>query len=947
MDGTGRNPAPTASAAANPLEESLKASEERFRAAFDQSVMGMAMTDLDGVIERVNDAFCRIVRRPPEVLLGSTTYDITHPEDRQNTADAIRQVRDDSSGSANYEKRYVRPDGTVIWTRVNLSLVRDGNGRPRSLIATVEDIREQRRTQAILAEREQRLRLVFESITDYAILTVDPTGIVTSWNSGAEEIFGYTPEEIIGQDSSVLWVEEDRANAKPENERQRALEAGRALDERWHARKGGERFFASGVMRPILDANGGALGFTKVCRDVTAQQQAEQMLAEGRARVAAALESERARLAEVFRRSPSFLAILDGPNHVFELVNDRYYQLVGHRDILGKAAREALPEIEGQGFFEILDRVYATGEPFVGKEMPVLVQRHPGQPLEQCYVDLVYMPTRDANGEITGIFAHGNDITDRKLAERSLERQARTFDVLLSAIQDYVFIFDRQLRFIYANKILLELWGLSAEQAIGKTMPELQYPQEVEVKLAADVRKVFETGEALRSELAYTSPTGASGYFEYILAPVRNATGEVESVAGTSRDISGRKRAAEERDQLFESERAARAEAERASRMKDEFLATLSHELRTPLNAILGWATILGSGATAAEISEGVEVIERNARAQARIIDDLLDMSRIISGKVRLDVQRVDLASVLEAAIGTVRPAADAKGVRLQAVLDPLALPVSGDPSRLQQVFWNLLTNAVKFTPRGGRVQVLLERVDSHLEASVIDTGEGIAPEFLPHVFDRFRQADASTTRPHGGLGLGLAIVKQLVELHGGEVIAKSGGVGRGSTFTVVLPLSVLHSEAAELPERRHPRGADRVPLDAVSSFDLSGVNILVVDDEPDARALIARLLTSRNAAVRAAASASEALEMLQQEQPHVLISDIGMPMEDGYSLIRRIRALGAERGGNVPALALTAYARAEDRMKAVLSGFQMHVAKPVEPAELLAMVASLAGRAK
>ncbi|MFN2475698.1 MAG: ATP-binding protein, partial [Chthoniobacterales bacterium] len=449
----------------------------------------------------------------------------------------------------------------------------------------------------------------------------------------------------------------------------------------------------------------------------------------------------------------------------------------------------------------------------------------------------------------------------------------------------------------------------------------------------------------LMNEVPYTSPTGASGYFEYILAPVRGADGEVESVAGTSRDISGRKRAAEEREQLLESERSARTEAERASRMKDEFLATLSHELRTPLNAILGWATILRTEPTAAEVSEGVEVIERNARAQARIIEDLLDMSRIISGKVRLDVQRVDLASVLEAAMETVRPAANAKGVRLHAVLDPLALPVSGDPSRLQQVFWNLLTNAVKFTPRGGRIQVLLGRVNSHLEASVMDTGAGIAPEFLPHVFDRFRQADASTTRRHGGLGLGLAIVKQLVELHGGSVTAKSAGAGHGAAFAVSLPLSALHPASEEQPERRHPTSADSLPADVVTSFDLTGVNVLVVDDEPDARGLIARLLTGRRATVRTAGSAGEAFEMLQAEKPDILISDIGMPNEDGYSLIRRVRALDAARGGNIPAPALTAYARTEDRMKAVLAGFQMHVAKPVEAAELLTMVASLAGR--
>jgi PAS domain S-box-containing protein len=402
-------------------------------------------------------------------------------------------------------------------------------------------------------------------------------------------------------------------------------------------------------------------------------------------------------------------------------------------------------------------------------------------------------------------------------------------------------------------------------------------------------------------------------------------------------------------EELLESERAARAEAERTSRMKDEFLATLSHELRTPLNAIVGWAQILGRDPTGPDVAQGVAVIERNARAQTQIIEDLLDMSRIISGKIRLDVQRLRLGDVVHAAVETVRPGAEAKGVRLTSVLDPHAGPVSGDPNRLQQVFWNLLTNAVKFTPRGGRVQVVLERVNSHLEVSVIDTGEGIDPEFLPHAFDRFRQADASTTRRHGGLGLGLAIVKQLVELHGGSVRVKSAGRGFGSTFTVALPLTVIHPSPADDddPDRRHPaRGGDGPLVLPDTCRSIEGVRVLVVDDEPDARALVQRFLEDCKAVVTTAGSAAEALARFEAEPPpDVLVSDIGMPGEDGYALIRRVRALGPGRGGDVPAIALTAYARAEDRMKAMLAGFQQHVVKPAEPAELIMLVALLSGR--
>jgi PAS domain S-box-containing protein len=408
------------------------------------------------------------------------------------------------------------------------------------------------------------------------------------------------------------------------------------------------------------------------------------------------------------------------------------------------------------------------------------------------------------------------------------------------------------------------------------------------------------------------------------------------------RQIAQRKQAEAERERLFVSEKEARERAERETRMKDEFLATLSHELRTPLNAILGWANILRTSATPEDIAEGVEVIERNARAQTQIIEDLLDMSRIVSGNVRLDVQRIDLVPVMKSAIESVKPMAAAREIRLTSVLDPLAGPVAGDPARLQQVLFNLLTNALKFTQKGGRVQVVLERVNSHVEISVDDTGQGIAPDFLPHVFDRFRQADASSTRAHRGLGLGLAIVKNLVELHGGSVRAKSPGQGMGATFSILLPVAIARIEGDA--ERRHPvRAADTAAADV--DCDLEGVRVLAIDDEADARHLVMRILSACGATVETAASADEALTMLKDSKPDVLISDIGMPGEDGYAAIRRIRQLGAEAGGDIPAIALTAFARSEDRTRAILSGFQMHMAKPIEPSELIAMVASLAKR--
>jgi PAS domain S-box-containing protein len=732
------------------------------------------------------------------------------------------------------------------------------------------------------------------------------------------------------------------------------------------------------------------------------------------------------------------------------------------------------------------------------------------------------VPLLDADGVISEWIGAAEDITQRKNTEAALAalaeehaRQSRLYDQIASSTPDFIYTFDTKARICFANRRLLEVWARTLDEAQGRRLGQLGYPDWHAEMHEREIAQVIDTKQPIKGEVLFTGDSGISGVYEYIFTPVLGADGDVEFIAGTTRDVTERRRGEQllvaqnkalellltgsplsdvlsalvgvvenptdsqvfaairildedrgtlitiaapslppdsiaamdhiapaadtdthahaeanpemtstldlasgeswngqtrwplgigieaawsmpiraldgrvlgifglyfrarrapseresriveglvriaalaierarnerEREDLLRRERAARAEAERASRMKDEFLATLSHELRTPLHAILGWSKILSRQGNA-DLAKGLEVIERNARAQTKIIDYLLDMSRIISGKVRLDVQGVDIAAVARLALDTVRPAADAKEVRLQAVLDPQAGPVNGDPNRLQQVLWNVLTNAVKFTPRGGRVQVLLERVNSHLELSVIDSGQGISPEFLPHVFDRFSQADASNTRPHAGLGLGLAIVKQLVELHGGSVRAESAGAGHGAKFSIELPLPSVSSEAALIRDRRPPsRGAhaEHDLAHTASSFaDFSGLKILVVDDEADARALMRRLFEDSRATVFEASSAADALSLLRSVRPAVLVSDVGMPGESGYGLIRQIRALPAEAGGATPAVALTAYARTEDRTQAILAGFQHHVAKPVEPAELIAMVASLCRR--
>jgi signal transduction histidine kinase/DNA-binding response OmpR family regulator len=383
-------------------------------------------------------------------------------------------------------------------------------------------------------------------------------------------------------------------------------------------------------------------------------------------------------------------------------------------------------------------------------------------------------------------------------------------------------------------------------------------------------------------------------------------------------------------------------ESQETNRMKDEFLATLSHELRSPLNSMLGWAKLLNTRKfDEATTKRAIEIIERNARAQAQLVEDLLDVSRIIQGKFRLDVRPVTLLHVVESALEAVRPAADAKEIRLQAVLDPAAGSIAGDSNRLQQVFWNLLSNAIKFTPKGGRVHVRLERVNSHIEIIFADSGQGIEPEFVPYVFERFRQGDSSITRSFNGLGLGLAIVRHLVELHGGTVHVDSLGKGQGATFTVKLPLIPILVEV-NAPERVHPTLGQGISFDNPPS--LKGVRVLVVDDERDSRDFIAMVLEECGAVVTTAGSVSEAFATLEKSSLDVLVSDIGMPVEDGYSLIRRIRA--QEKGDRgIPAVALTAYARVEDRTRAIYEGFQMHLPKPVEPTELATVVASLASR--
>jgi PAS domain S-box-containing protein len=528
--------------------------------------------------------------------------------------------------------------------------------------------------------------------------------------------------------------------------------------------------------------------------------------------------------------------------------------------------------------------------------------------------------------------------------EEALRAEREWFRTTLASIGDAVIAADDRGRVINMNAVAESLTRHGAEAAYGHAIDAVfqardaaGHPMDGPFARTAREGRVVD----LPRDTVLVARGGDTIPVEGCAAPIRDQRGHPRGVVLVFRDTRERRRVEEERAKLLARERAARAEAEEANRAKDEFIATLSHELRTPLNSVLGWARLLRMGKLdVSGIRRAVAAIERGATTQAQIVDDLLDMARVVRGQMRLDVRPVELIPVIEAAVDTVRPAASARDIQIVASLEPRTGAVAGDPGRLQQVAWNLLTNAVKFTPAGGRVDVRLEQRGSMVELSVSDTGGGIAAEFLPHVFERFRQADSSTTRVHGGLGLGLAIVRHLVEAHGGTVAAESPGAGLGSTFRVALP---VYNPRAQIREAATPRPAPRIATPVPRAVALDGVRVLIVDDDRDTLDVVTQLLEHGGAEVRAAASAAQAMETLRQWPPDVLVSDIGMPDQDGYELIRRVRDLAPEEGGQVPAAALTAFTQSDHRDQALSAGYQLYLAKPIEPAALTAAVAQLA----
>ena len=556
------------------------------------------------------------------------------------------------------------------------------------------------------------------------------------------------------------------------------------------------------------------------------------------------------------------------------------------------------------------------------------------------------VPHFRTDGSFAGFIGTGIDIHERKQAEEAL-RQSEEFNrSILESSVDCIEVLDLEGRLISMNGVGQQMMEIDDfDSCAGREWLGLWEP---EARESADEAIGSARAGGVGHFMAYCrTMKGTLKWWDVIVSPILDQHGQPERIVSISRDLTDRQRIEEERVQSLAREQAARTEAEEANRLKDEFLATVSHELRAPLNAILGWVKLLREGRLDQEEAErALETVERSARAQNRIVSDLLDVSRIITGKLRLNIRPIEPAFVIEAAVEAVRPAAEAKAIRLEMALDYGAGPISGDSDRLEQIIWNLLSNAIKFTHKFGCVQIRLERVNSSVEITIGDTGQGIDAEFLPYVFDRFRQADSSSTRRQGGLGLGLAIVRHLAEMHGGSVRAESPGSGQGATFTVKLPMMVAPRQALT-PGRTVP--AIEGSLDLLDCPpQLEGLHILVVDDDPDAQDLIKTILTQCQAVVKTAGSTDEALDIFLEPdgwRPELLISDIEMPGADGYSLIREWRKFESQQGRRIPAIALTAYTRVEDRLRSLSAGFQMHVGKPIEPTELLTIVASLTGR--
>ncbi|WP_437738597.1 hybrid sensor histidine kinase/response regulator [Sorangium sp. So ce1335] len=923
--------------------------------AMRASGRGSAQIDASsGRFVRVNGALCRLLGYSECELVQRRLPDLALPEDRTGATAAWRSLSEAGADEITFEMRCRCKDGSVRRLQLTGVLVRDVREQPVRVVLFVEDITDRGRAEEralaaerALAESEARLRRLFYSNMAPMAFWM-PDGRIVEANDAYLRLVGRTREELaaghVRWDSGVLPDErpaDDRALAELLSSKSTFTPF-----ERTYVRPDGRRIrmLMSGCLLPAGRFEDG--GYV-LALDMTALRHAEDAFRQG----------ERI-----------FHAIGDSIDHGI-WVSDREGRNVYASEAYLRMTGLTQEQCAGFGWMAsvhpddrpkiaLFDQAVRRGEPLevevryidtdgavhhaLNRAVPVRDERGEcslwvGLCLDISRLKRTEEALRESERRLRAALDEAQrTIEERERLEAELRRSERQLASLMANSPDAIYRMDPELRCTFMSPTSTMVMGFPPEHYLGKRPRENGLPFDVCEAGEAACREARATGKPQRFEFGI----GERRYRARII-PEFGPDGEVESFIGITEDVTAERLADEERQKLLESERAARDEAERVSRVKDDFVATLSHELRSPINAILGWARILRSRADDPQaLARGLEVIERNARLQSDMVSELLDMSRIVSGKMRLDVLSFDLPVVIQSAIESIKLAAEAKGITVASSVDPEAAALRGDPARIQQVVWNLLSNAVKFTPSGGRIDIALRRAGAFAEVTVADTGAGIAPQFLPHLFERFRQADASSTRQYGGLGIGLSIVKHLVEMHGGAVEAASAGVGQGAAFTVRLPLAGVSLDASGDSER--PGAARADTLSDYPGAELTGVRVLVVDDQPDAREVAQRVLEECGASVTTAGSAAEAMAALGRERPDVLVSDLGMPGEDGFQLMRRVRALGAERGGSTLAVALSALARTEDRARALGAGYQAHVAKPLDPAELVGVIAAL-----
>ncbi|WP_370569764.1 PAS domain S-box protein [Sphaerospermopsis sp. LEGE 00249] len=774
-----------------------------------------------------------------------------------------------------------------------------------------------------LAASEARFRRLKDANIIGVIIT-DIKGGILEANDAFLNMVGYTREELLAGRINCRKMTPPEYLEKSDRSIVELIDQGVCQPfEKQYIRKDGSLVNVLLGLALLEDNSDQVIGFVV---DVSKRKKAEDSLRK---------QEEKLRL--ITDSLPVQISYVDAQQR-YRFNNQRYEEWFGIpiAEIYGKHIKEILGESVYQKIVPYVKTVLSGNQ--VTYETKLL---HQNGKIHDTSV--TYIPQFNQQGKVEGFVALIRDITEQKQAENALKQSEEKFRKLTEKVRVIPWEADPKTgNFTYIGLQTEEILGYSLTDCYSDNFWEEHiHPEDKEWAVKYCLMS-SQTEENYEFEYRMLAADGRVVWLYDIVNVVRSKDG-AKQIHGFMIDITERKQAEQEREQILAREKAARTEAEAANRIKDEFLATLSHELRTPLNAMLGWTQLLRSRKfDEATTARALETIDRNSRSLAQLIEDVLDVSRIIRGKLRLNMSSVEIVPVIEAAIDTVRPAADAKHICIESEFDPAVGVVIGDANRLQQIVWNLLSNAVKFTPKGGKVEVKIQRIKSRVQIQVSDNGAGIATEFLPHVFERFCQADSSTTRSHGGLGLGLAIVRHLVELHGGTVFATSPGLEQGATFIVNLPMKAV------INEDDTPKSQPFLTNSESVNYQLSileNVRVLVVDDEADTRNLLTTILGQYGAQVTAVASTQEAMTALSQFHPDILISDIGMPEEDGYTLIRKVRSLPSNEGGKIPAVALTAYARSEDRTQALLAGFQLHIPKPVNPGELAAVVANLAGR--